>query len=385
MSNEVLLSTDIGSDIDDALSLLTILNSGIDLKGIYTVNGDVFSRAQIAKHMVDLSGESIEVAMGESKPLGGNVPPYYFFEEFYVDDKFIDEEETEISRDIVFKPPERVGINPKGLEALANQLKGSKKTIFNIAPMTNIAKLIEKYPEAVKNIERLYIMGCRFAEPEQHEHNVRFDIPSAMKVFESDIPITVIPGELCSEYELPAEKTDDLKSPVGVYVKRMAKGFKGAKTARNFQSEELKFLIEQGAEIDPSFLKNEKDKKKYYEEILLKKDRLLVNLDDPHYAAFEPDEYFEDYYGLIDHLRKFNYSYKTLLTSKMIECVPKDLSIADVYVPYCFLNPEKIQTERTNVTIDTQGYSRKKQGKKHEIVTDLDYNDFKRFLDSNFN
>ena len=60
---KIILSTDIGSDVDDALSLLAMLNHPeINLEGIYTVNGDVDSRSRIAKHIVDLSGNNISRA-----------------------------------------------------------------------------------------------------------------------------------------------------------------------------------------------------------------------------------------------------------------------------------------------------------------------------------
>ena len=87
MKNKILLSTDIGSDIDDALALLGMLNQNLDLEAIYTVNGDVDTRSYIAKHMVDLSGKEIVVARGESQPLLGP-KPYTFYEEYHIDDKY---------------------------------------------------------------------------------------------------------------------------------------------------------------------------------------------------------------------------------------------------------------------------------------------------------
>ena len=58
-NKKVLVSTDIGSDIDDALSLLVMLNSGINLEGVYTVNGDVDSRSFITHHLLKLAGKDI--------------------------------------------------------------------------------------------------------------------------------------------------------------------------------------------------------------------------------------------------------------------------------------------------------------------------------------
>ena len=88
MERKVLVSTDIGSDIDDALSILTMFNMGLNVRGIYTVNGDVDSRSYIAKHMVDLYGTGIPVGRGTAESLSGE-KPYSFCEDAYVDDKFV--------------------------------------------------------------------------------------------------------------------------------------------------------------------------------------------------------------------------------------------------------------------------------------------------------
>src|SRR3989344_301802 len=298
MAEKVLLSTDIGSDIDDALALLTMLNSDINLDGIYTVNGDVFTRGYITKHLVDLVGKPIEVGIGEAKPLEGGIRPYTYFEECYIDDKFIDEEETDLNRDIVFQSPQKVGIKPNGLERMAEKLANSPQDIFSIGPLTNIARLLEKYPESVRNIKQLYIMGCRFAEEDIHEHNVRFDIPSAMAVFESDIPITVIPGNLCSQYRMPTEQIEQMKSKAGGYVKRMARGFLAAKTAQEFKMLGIEDLLKRNAKINPDYFKNKPNKfevARNYKRL----EKLIVNMNDMYGGAFDPEDYFKRYQELI--------------------------------------------------------------------------------------
>lgn len=394
MGDKVLLSTDIGSDVDDAFSLLVQMNAGIDLKGIYVTNGDVKSRAFIAKHMVDLAGKEIDVAVSESKPIKAEVPPYSYYEDAYIDDKFIDQEKTDENYDITYKSLKKARIISKGMKDLADKLSEGKYVVFSIAPMTNIARLIEKYPEAVKNIEQLYVMGCRFEE-NTLEHNVRFDITAAQEVFESDIPITVIPGDLCSKYKMPAEQLKQLKSDVGLYVKRMAKSLMGIKTAQkmtdnlqridNLQikgfQKNLYTLIEnmspgKAPKIKQSMTKQEK------EAFSRTKHNLVVNLGDTYQAAFSPNEYFEKYNGLIKHLRDPEWEYEDgdMIAKELENIIPKSISIADVYIPYCFLNPDKIKTEKTTVKIEFDGTSYKIPGNKHTIVTDIDWDHYKEFL-----
>src|SRR3989344_8790453 len=125
--NKILLSTDIGSDIDDALALRIMLEEpSIKLHGIYVVNGDVTSRAMLARHMTALcgsrlyrgldriekhpglnlsyknklkladirarllsrAGKDITVAIGDANPLYSSALPYAFFEDGLVDGAF---------------------------------------------------------------------------------------------------------------------------------------------------------------------------------------------------------------------------------------------------------------------------------------------------------
>src|SRR5437667_11972247 len=67
----VLLDTDIGDDIDDALALALILSSPeIPLKGVTTVFGDTSLRARLAAYLLHIYGHNdIPVAVGRGAPL----------------------------------------------------------------------------------------------------------------------------------------------------------------------------------------------------------------------------------------------------------------------------------------------------------------------------
>ncbi|MBS3118497.1 nucleoside hydrolase, partial [Candidatus Woesearchaeota archaeon] len=209
----IILSTDIGSDVDDALALLMMLNHPeMNLTGVYTVNGDVDSRSCIAKQMINLSGKEIAVARGEAQPLFSHSSPYSFFENWLVDESFFDDEQSKKAKKDVLKTLNEVGIILRGVEHLAEQLTAKKSIVFSIAPLTNLAKLIQEYPSAVQGIAHLYVMGSRLSG--DVEHNFRYDIKAAQTVLASDIPTTFIPGDLCSRYRLPAEQLKQLNSPV---------------------------------------------------------------------------------------------------------------------------------------------------------------------------
>ena len=66
----IILDTDIGSDVDDALALATVLGSeSVNLLGITTVYGDTKLRARIAHHLCHIANKSIPVFAGVETPL----------------------------------------------------------------------------------------------------------------------------------------------------------------------------------------------------------------------------------------------------------------------------------------------------------------------------
>ena len=69
--HSVLVDTDIGDDIDDAIALALILQSPeIDLQGISTVYGDTRQRARLAQYLLHVFGrEDVCVAAGVEAPI----------------------------------------------------------------------------------------------------------------------------------------------------------------------------------------------------------------------------------------------------------------------------------------------------------------------------
>ena len=68
--HKIILDTDIGSDVDDALALLFALKSdSLELRALSTVYGNTVLRAKIAKKLLDYASDDTEVYIGESTPL----------------------------------------------------------------------------------------------------------------------------------------------------------------------------------------------------------------------------------------------------------------------------------------------------------------------------
>ncbi len=70
MTTKLLLDTDIGSDIDDAVCLAYLLaNPACDLLGITTVSGEAEKRAQMASALCKVAGKDIPIFPGREEPL----------------------------------------------------------------------------------------------------------------------------------------------------------------------------------------------------------------------------------------------------------------------------------------------------------------------------
>ncbi len=173
----VILDTDIGSDVDDALALAILLGSDtVNLLGITTVYGDTQLRGQIALYLCSLAGRKIPTFAGESLPISGR-------------EVWLSGSEGEGIESLdQFKLEKDSGIH--FLVNTINSLPG-QVDLLAIGPLTNIAKAIEISDNFSKNIKNLWIMGGDFSKSKV-EHNFKCDIDAAKRVLESEIPITIL-------------------------------------------------------------------------------------------------------------------------------------------------------------------------------------------------
>jgi inosine-uridine nucleoside N-ribohydrolase len=68
-------------------------------------------------------------------------------------------------------------------------------TLVPVGPLTNVALLLSRYPEAAENVERIVLMGGAVAEGNvtpAAEFNIYVDPEAAWRVFHSRVPVTMI-------------------------------------------------------------------------------------------------------------------------------------------------------------------------------------------------
>ncbi|HET7840974.1 MAG TPA: nucleoside hydrolase [Terriglobia bacterium] len=187
----ILLDTDIGSDIDDAFALALILESPeFDLLGVTTVSGDAEARARLtAKLLEDAGRQDVPVVAGASS-------------------QFIPSFQCRLGDG--FRSPSLLPVAAE--EFLNSEInKHPGVTLIAIGPLTNVAALLKKHPDAAKKIKQIVLMGGSvdrgYADnsPPEAEYNIRSDPGGAQVVFNSGVPLLVAPLDVTAMLKLDAD------------------------------------------------------------------------------------------------------------------------------------------------------------------------------------
>jgi len=205
---KAILDTDIGGDVDDALALALALKSKeIQLEAVTVVYGDVDSRAKIALKMLKQAGvEDVPVAKGIEKPLLREREASY---ELGPSAKgFL------TSTDNALKPDARHAI-----DLIISKVMSMKKeiTLITVGPLTNIAAAIIKEPRITENVKEVFIMGGvtrlfdGFNLPFR-EYNIYCDPEAARVVFNSELPITMVPLDVTLKVTINREDLKEISS-----------------------------------------------------------------------------------------------------------------------------------------------------------------------------
>ncbi len=206
-SHTVILDTDIGTDVDDALALGVCLGSPeIDLVAITTVYGDVLLRARMARKLLALRGvQDLPVLAGEARPLDGSRELYWGGHE----------------GDGLLGPGDE-SLAPTGTEAvsfLVRRVRERPNTVHLVAigPLTNVARAIQADARFAGDLAGLTIMGGVLRGPDGlHlpivEHNLRCDPEAAQVVFASGAPISLVPLDVTTRVAVHAEDVAQLRA-----------------------------------------------------------------------------------------------------------------------------------------------------------------------------
>jgi len=148
---KVLFDTDIGSDIDDAVALAYLLaQPRCDLLGITTVSGRPTERAKLASAICKTAGANIPIIPGYEDRLDGptrqpNVPQTSVLPSWAHDTEFSNQDAVDFMAETIRNNPHEV-------------------VLLAVGPMTNVARLFERYPESAGLLKTLHMMIGRFTD-----------------------------------------------------------------------------------------------------------------------------------------------------------------------------------------------------------------------------
>ncbi|MFC4776171.1 nucleoside hydrolase [Paenibacillus sp. GCM10023252] len=186
MTTRIILDTDIGTDVDDAMALALAMRSPeLQLEGVTTVYGDVHLRARMAAKLLQLGGRSdVRVMAGIQQPLLHNRKIWW---PGYEGVGVIEEDET-----IAYDSQHAVDFIIDTILSNPGEI-----TLVPIGPLTNIAVAIIREPRIVSRVREVVMMGgvTRLGDNGRElphlEHNIKCDPESASLVFRSGMPIVM--------------------------------------------------------------------------------------------------------------------------------------------------------------------------------------------------
>jgi inosine-uridine nucleoside N-ribohydrolase len=187
VSLPVLVDCDPGHD--DAIALLLALASPeVELLGVTTVAGNQTlekTTANALKVLEFVGRGDVPLAAGAARPL---------VREPFVAAYVHGESGLEGP---VLPPPEGTPLEEHAVDFLAARILGSDRpvTLVPTGPLTNVALLLARYPEAAARLERVVLMGGAIAEGNvtpAAEFNIWADPEAAARVFASGLDVTMI-------------------------------------------------------------------------------------------------------------------------------------------------------------------------------------------------
>lgn len=145
MSEKIILDTDIGTEVDDAITLAYLLaNPSAELIGITTVTGEVEKRSMMASVLCKIAGKDIPIVSGCEKPIlvpqiELYAPQAKILKRWEHDTKFPKNKAVSFMQEMIHKYPGEI-------------------TLVCIAPLTNIGLLFAMDPEIPALLKALIMM-----------------------------------------------------------------------------------------------------------------------------------------------------------------------------------------------------------------------------------
>lgn len=229
----LVIDTDTGTDVDDALAILLALASPeVDLIGVTIVDGDVDLRARMVARLLGMAGRAdIPVIKGLGRPLGpGRMPT-------------MRGHEGRGLLDVPWSGPEAAIMDTAAVDWLLAESARRPFHLAAIGPYTNVAAAVQRDRKFATRLLGLTVMGGMVhedgysAEWKQFfaatgftgawlDHNTQSDPAAALVAAESSVPVTWVTAELTFHLPLtPAglQRIAAVGSPLSEAIVRMTR------------------------------------------------------------------------------------------------------------------------------------------------------------------
>ncbi|MBR0437414.1 MAG: nucleoside hydrolase [Clostridia bacterium] len=211
----ILIDTDIGGDVDDALALAMALNTPeIEIVGITNVYLANAWRAGVTKELLRVYGrEQIPVCAGAEKPLIG-----------WWDENRIPNSSPDYGEYRGEKLPHAADFIIRKAEETDDLV------LLAIGPLTNVGLALAKAPHIAKRL-RIFMMGGQLNKAHP-EWNIVCDPEAARIVFESGADVTMVGLDVTNRCRFTRDEVDEIKNAGNPRAERL--GLMMEQFIRNF-------------------------------------------------------------------------------------------------------------------------------------------------------
>lgn len=213
----IILDTDIGTDVDDAMALTLVAASPeFEVIGVTTVHADAPLRARIARRLLHMAGrDDIRVIAGASIPLQMPLPEKFHWMprlRGHEGKGILTEEELIPTADLQATADDAAQFIIEAAAKYRGEL-----SLITIGAQTNVARALQIEPRLADWIREITVMGgtvdtARFNWAPLLETNLNCDPLASDVVFRSGIPLTLVPMETTTQVFLTPQQRADMRS-----------------------------------------------------------------------------------------------------------------------------------------------------------------------------
>lgn len=223
---QLLLDTDIGTDVDDALALaLLIAEPDVDLVGVTTVHCHAPLRAAIARSLLEVSAKRhVPVVAGRSTPLRRSSVEGFHWNELW------GHEGAGVLTDAERRLPDEEPAREDAARFIldAAERAEDRLAVVTVGPVTNLALALQMDPGLAGALGPVTIMGGiverhMVAWPATFETNLNSDPLAAAIVLGSGLDITLVPLEVTLQVFLDRADRDRLATDGGPVSQKLVR------------------------------------------------------------------------------------------------------------------------------------------------------------------